>query len=225
MNNTIFVKRKCACCKDSVCISNNNISEVIYYDKKTYHSKCFLSICEKGIKSNRQDVLAKWTKAFNNMAEIKNQSYSHFIQAITKEEIFEFIKETYSVSIVPSPVWHKLASIYDGTFKGMSEGIPPEHLLDMWRRKIKMLNDIAHNNQLKGKKMTGQQRINYDLSVLINKYDSYLGWLERQKILASQNNVVDNDISMTKYIGQNAKQHLKQPSKNDISDLVNDIFG
>lgn len=223
MNNTAFIKRKCAYCGDCISISNNNISEVIYYDKKTYHSKCFLDICQK--RSKRKDVSEKWLSVLNNLSEIKKQSYSHFTQAITKEEIFEFIKSTYSITIIPSTVWQKLASIYDGTFKGMSEGIPPEHLLDMWQRKIKMLNDIAYSNQLKGKKMTPQQRISYDLSILINKYDSYLGWLERQKILETQNNVADNDMHMTRYISQNSPKHSEQSREDDISDLVDDIFG
>jgi hypothetical protein len=34
--------RVCACCNQSFYIGKDNISDAIYYDKKTYHSNCFI---------------------------------------------------------------------------------------------------------------------------------------------------------------------------------------
>lgn len=36
------ISRVCACCNQSFYIDKDNINDAIYYDKKTYHSKCFI---------------------------------------------------------------------------------------------------------------------------------------------------------------------------------------
>ena len=106
----------------------------------------------------------------------------------------------------------------------MSFGIPPEHLLDMWKRKIDMLNGIASRNTTKGKSMNADQRINYDLSVLVNKYDSYLKWLEKQRIIEAEKEIEKNENIVSKSIGYVSHKTEKNNS-DDISDLVDDIFG
>ena len=220
----IGVKRKCSCCGEYFYISNNNIEDAIYYDKKTYHSSCFINMCDKRSKMKRADVSQKWTWVLNNLDSIKRESYEHLRLAVVKEDVFNFIKEAYDVTIIPSTVWQKLANIYNGTFKGMSFGIPPEHLLDMWKRKIDMLNGIASRNTTKGKSMNADQRINYDLSVLVNKYDSYLKWLEKQRIIEAEKEIEKNENIVSKSIGYVSRKTEKNNS-DDISDLVDDIFG
>ena len=220
----IGVKRKCSCCGEYFYISNNNIEDAIYYDKKTYHSSCFINMCDKRSKMKRADVSQKWTWVLNNLDSIKRESYEHLRLAVVKEDVFNFIKEAYDVTIIPSTVWQKLANIYNGTFKGMSFGIPPEHLLDMWKRKIDMLNGIASRNTTKGKSMNADQRINYDLSVLVNKYDSYLKWLEKQRIIEAEKEIEKNENIVSKSIGY-VPHKIKKNNSDDISDLVDDIFG
>ena len=218
------IKRKCGCCGQDFYISNENIEEAIYYDKKTYHSRCFLDMCSKRSKMKRSDVAQKWLWILENIDSVKRDSYKHLNVAIIKDNVFEFIKSAYDVTIIPTTVWHKIGNIYNGTFKGMSEGIPPEHLLDMWQRKIDMLNGIANRNVTMGKKMSEEQRINYDLSILINKYDSYLKWLDKQKILEVEKETEKNENIVGKTIGYtNEREKVKH--SDDISDLVDDIFG
>ena len=107
----------------------------------------------------------------------------------------------------------------------MSVGIPPEHLLDMWKRKIDMLNGIADRNKTKGIVMSSDKRINYDLSILINKYDSYLKWLEKQKIIASEKEIEKIDNIVGKSIGYTTSNKSEKNDSDDISALVDDIFG
>ena len=71
----IGVKRKCSCCGEYFYISNNNIEDAIYYDKKTYNSSCFINMCDKRSKMKRADVSQKWTWVLNNMDSIKGESY------------------------------------------------------------------------------------------------------------------------------------------------------
>ena len=223
-HKNIGIKRKCSCCGEDFYISKDNIDDAIYYDKKTYHSSCFINICNKRSQMKREDVSQKWTWVLNHLDSIKQESYEHLKLAVIKEDVFNFIKDTYDITIIPTTVWQKLSNIYNGTFKGMTYGIPPEHLLDMWERKIDMLNGIANRNNTKGRTMNVDQRINYDLSVLVNKYDSYLKWLEKQKILEAEKEIEKNENIVGKTIGY-VTQKTEKSNVDDISDLVDDIFG
>ena len=223
-HKNIGIKRKCSCCGEDFYISKDNIDDAIYYDKKTYHSSCFINICNKRSQMKREDVSQKWTWVLNHLDSIKQESYEHLKLAVIKEDVFNFIKDAYDITIIPTTVWQKLSNIYNGTFKGMTYGIPPEHLLDMWERKIDMLNGIANRNSTKGKTMNTDQRINYDLSVLVNKYDSYLKWLEKQKILEAEKEIEKNENIVGKTIGY-VIQKAEKNNSDDISDLVDDIFG
>ena len=223
-NQQIGIHRKCGGCGEDFYISNDNIDNAIYYDKKTYHSSCFINICNKRSKMKREDISQKWKWVLNNLESIKNDSFQHLSLAITKESIFDFIKDAYDITIIPTNVWQKLGNIYNGTFKGMSVGIPPEHLLDMWRRKMDMLNGIASRNSIKGMTMNTDQRINYDLSILINKYDSYLKWLEKQRILEAEKETEKNENIVGKSVGY-ISQKENSNNSDDISGLVDDIFG
>ena len=173
----------------------------------------------------RENISQKWTWVLNNLDQIRRESYQHLSLAITKENVFEFIKDSYDVTIVPTTVWQKLSDIYNGTFKGMSVGIPPEHLLDMWKRKINMLNGIAYRNKTKGIVMGFDKRINYDLSILINKYDSYLRWLEKQRIIEAEKAVEKSENIVGKSIGYITANKSDRNGSDDISVLVDDIFG
>lgn len=223
-HKNIGIKRKCSCCGEDFYISKDNIDDAIYYDKKTYHSSCFINICNKRSQMKRADVSQKWTWVLNHLDSIKQESYEHLKLAVIKEDVFNFIKDAYDITIIPTTVWQKLSNIYNGTFKGMTYGIPPEHLLDMWERKIDMLNGIANRNNTKGRTMNVDQRINYDLSVLVNKYDSYLKWLEKQKILEAEKEIEKNENIVGKTIGY-VVQKAEKNNSDDISDLVDDIFG
>ena len=224
-NNKIGVKRKCGCCGEDLYINKQNIDDAIYYDKKTYHSRCFINICQKRIANKRADVSAKWTLAYNNIDAVKKDTYLHLAVAIEQDEIFEFIKDTYDLTTIPTTVWQKLNNIYNGTFKGMSVGISPSDLLDMWKRKIDMLNGIAKNNEIKGIHMQPDQRLSYDLSILVNKYDSYLRWKEKQKILEAEKETEKSQNIVSQSIGYTNISKNNKADTDDISDLVDDIFG
>lgn len=218
------IQRKCGCCKENIYIRNDNIDDAIYYDKKTYHSSCFINICNKRSKMKNKNISQKWIGVLNDLDCIKQKSHEHLGLAVMKESIFDFIKDAYDVTIIPTTVWQKLSDIYNGTFKGMTYGIPPEHLLDMWKRKIDMLNGIADRNITKGIVMNSDKRISYDLSILVNKYDSYLKWLEKQKIIEAEKEIENNENIVGKSVGY-ISQKGNSNNSDDISGLVDDIFG
>ena len=95
----------------------------------------------------------------------------------------------------------------------------------MWQRKIDMLNGIAKKNEIKGIHMQSEQRLSYDLTILINKYDSYLRWKEKQKILEAEKETEKSQNIVSQSIGYTNVSKDKKVDTDDISDLVDDIFG
>ena len=71
--------------------------------------------------------------------------------------------------------------IYSGTWKDINTKIPPEDLLDMFKRQWHNLEQINIHNINKGKKLSPESRLNYDLSVIINKSSSYYEWRKKQE--------------------------------------------
>lgn len=47
MDNNVGIKRKCGCCGEYLYVNKTNLNDVIYYDKITYHSNCFIEICQR----------------------------------------------------------------------------------------------------------------------------------------------------------------------------------
>ena len=96
----------------------------------------------------------------------------------------------------------------------------------MWKKKIDMLNGIAKKNEVKGIHMQPEVRLTYDLSILVNKYDSYLRWKEKQKILEAEKETEKSQNIVSQSIGYtNISKEETNDNTDDISDLVDDIFG
>ena len=211
---SIQIKRVCPYCKKDFYINGNNLSKAIYYRKRTYHRECW----QKKYADKLDD---------NAFSALKKESCKHFTDEIAKKEVVRFIFAAYDIKAIPTNVWSKLNAFYAGEYPGMSVCIPPEHLFDMWQRKMKWLNQIADSNKNKGKQMDSGQRISYDLSALLNKYDSYLNWLEKQKILEAEARKKQEE-SITKIstsiLNSKAKEKECNNDNENLESLVNEIF-
>lgn len=102
-------------------------------------------------------------------------------QKSIKRQLTDWIYETYGVSYLSKQFFYKLERIYKGTLKQCKKPISPEDLFEMWKMKIDYLNKVADANSKKGKEMSGELRIYYDLSILLSKYDGYKQWKESQQ--------------------------------------------
>ena len=96
----------------------------------------------------------------------------------------------------------------------------------MWERKIDYLR--SSNQKLtsqSNKVITPELLVLYDLSILINKYDSYLRWKEKQKILEAEKETEKSQNIVCQSIGYTNVSKDSKADTDDISDLVDDIFG
>lgn len=222
------MKRICTECHQNIIFDKQNINEVIKFENKYFHYDCFINACKR--KSSNPHAAPKWGVALGSIDKIQKDTRDFFKcnDDIERDEIYNFIVENYNVEVVPPYVFIKLNEIYSGTRKNMPYKIPPEDLLDMWKRKKAngFLDRTRAKNIAKGKNMNTVQQINYDLAVLVNQYDSYLKWKEQNKLLEQSANEEKNKQPTQKIdydkLSVTAK---KKEQEEDIDSLLDELFG
>ena len=203
--------RKCKYCEKDVDISKE---EFIKFNSVFYHANCFI---EKQMNKKRGAwTLEQCHEELNKFKEFE-QKKTH--EKFVKDSLIEFLTNQYNISFFPKYFYTKMQSIYDGTYKGLQKPIPPEHLLEMWQTKSNYLNKI---NSKKPKPLEGLNLINYDLAILLAKYDKFLEWKENQKQEQEQIKArIKEKNNSIKY-----KAFVKTQSKhdsNDLSDMLDEI--
>lgn len=212
------ITRICVFCKKPIYIEIEDNSYV--YDKDTLHGyshkQCFI---EKKTSQKRN----KWTiEQCNEWLEKANNRTK---DNLNQRHLTDWIFKTYNISFLPPYFYSKLASIIDGSNEKVSRPIPVGDILDMWQRKIEYLNKIAAINKDKGKIMEGVNRVNYDLSILLSKYDSYLAWketmeAENKKVMQNIENL-KHDINYTPLTVSPKSTERKKAI--DISNIIDEI--
>lgn len=229
MNGYSCLTRKCPVCGEIIPITINTIGELISFEKKTYHRDCFANLCKKNSSpESRKKDKKKWSDALNNVDQIRKKSIADFQPLIIRDSIYRLIIKHYNPTIVPEYIFIKCNEIFNGTYKNMTRRIPPKHLLDMWERKMKELHEMHKRMERDGKSMDVTQEISYDISVLINKYDSYLKWLEKQRILEVEEDRQRADSASIQSIVDKNTIKNNETNENsvdiDIAALVDEIF-
>lgn len=222
--------RKCGCCGVDIPIIQETIGELVYFDKKTYHKDCFANLCKKNSSADKKVMKhspEEWEDTLKRINELRAETIEFYKPVIIKDTVYRIMIDLYQPTIISSRVWMKLDQIYNGTYKGMMRPIPPKHLMDMWRRQSKNLFEMHKKMEQNGKVMDTCNMIIYDLSVLINKYDSYLKWLEKQRIIEMERQNADMDnASIQQIVDPNiikmSKEH--EIDDTDIAALVDEIF-
>lgn len=231
------IKKKCAYCKKDIII-NSPDDNVIYYDGRYYDINCFIEKCSsmktpkwktalQYIETYKEDARIQIEKLFKskkadltNIDKYKKDAQKNIKRIFAESDVNAFLREQYNVVNVP---WYQISQVYSGKYKNLTRPIPPEDLLDMWRQKINTLNKIAQRNKQKGNEITGDKRIVYDLAILVNKYDGYLMWKEKQKIaLVEQEEKKEQKQDTINY--ENINTTIRQPLKNKGGININEIL-
>lgn len=226
MKNTVKCGYKnCPCEDKQIIVNSQTIYEVVRYDNKYYHSDCFIKmIHEKRKKCNNESLISKYNYALENIDTYKKDAYTCLIDRVKKNELNEFLINNYNIDSIPSYTWIKLNGIFSGKYKSVrNDGIPPEHLLDMWKRHTRKLKQNCQKMIVKGKSLTPNQQLLYDLEILISKYDGYLKWLCSQEVIESDMKIVSE--SNDEFLTRNIKTQENNTVKDEIEDIVDDIFG
>lgn len=173
---------------------------------------------EKEKKENRKIKNTNRLKESNELKEKEKQS---------KEIFVEYIKNIYDMTIT-GYMYIKLANINSGKYKGLKEGISYDDLFYMFKSKYNELTKIYQNNIAKGFNFkSNADRFNYDLAIIINKYDSYKRWKEKQKIIQSEVEIqLNKDKEELKIDYSKISNNNKKENNNtyDIADILDDLY-
>jgi hypothetical protein len=214
----MLITRKCTICKQLIQIENEDI---VYNKEKYFHFNCFINSClrKKRNKLSKEELIIQ-------AKNLQKENYYIIKNIIDKAKLYYWIQHTYNLVVLPSYFFIKMDNIYDGNYKGLSKGIPAEDILDMWQRKKNELDKIADTNKKKDKYIDGIGRINYDLAILLNKYDSYLKWKDKQRLFENDENQKLKELQQEKINFNNVNKIIdtQQKNENSINNLIDEIF-
>ena len=178
------ITRKCSICKEPIYINDTTEDFFITLknETKSYtHTNCYI---EKQTTKKRSPKTVEECQEY--IEQCRQSAKAIEKKKSTKNELYEFLFDMYDISYFPQYFYIKMDSVYKGTMKNLNKPVPPEDLLDMWKQKRNYLDKVAEQNRKKGNEISGVNRVNYDLAILLSKYDSYLKWKEQQKIAIAE---------------------------------------
>lgn len=147
------------------------------------------------------------------------------IKKFDRRILFNYLQDKYGISKLPKHFFIKMSNIFNGKLEGLMKPIPPEHIYDMWIRKSNYLNKVHENNISKGKKMDAYIMLNYDLAVIISKYNDYLAWLDKQKALSVSHENLKDNVTVTEILYKNNNQsNTKINNDDNFADILDDLI-
>ena len=218
-----IITRKCSICKEPIYINDTNEDFFITLknETKSYtHTNCYI---EKQTTKKRSPKTIEECQEY--IEQCRQNTKVTEKRKSTKNELYEFLFDMYDISYFPQYFYIKMDSVYKGTMKNLNKPVPPEDLLDMWKQKRNYLDKVAEQNRKKGNEILGVNRVNYDLAILLSKYDSYLKWKEQQKIAIAEldeskkrsiENIEYTDVARPKRVGASN-------NKVDINSMLDEI--
>lgn len=195
-----MLTRKCAVCGKEIQLtlpySKDYIHKKVGGTGKWYHLDCFKQTIGPRVKV--EDWIAKT---------------SDFVRSeVSKDNICQLFYNHYNISCISSRLFKKLSQIYDGTYKGLAQPIPPHELYDILLRKM----DYLDKNAAK-KGLVEEQRANYDLAVAMSSYSSYKAWLTKIEAQQAEN---DEEVKRRQADPNRYKLRGYVPSQKSEEELI-----
>lgn len=204
MGNNLL--RKCAYCKNE-----DNVSDMVRDGSSYYHQNCWIEKKTKHSKPNLNLV-----DAYVRLDELKKETEIYVKNNIMGEYlILKLFSERYDITNFSKSFIQKIKQIKSGEWKFSFKKIDLDILYEIF------LNENfkkSVRNMPKDKKLFGEEKLNYDLAVALNKYDSYI---RHRKTKSEKELYVQEVIKKSKYIKENDILNLSQ-DKTDSKKLTDD---
>jgi hypothetical protein len=223
-----IITRKCAKCKGVIEIDVDDIDSVIYFNKLYYHEDCFVDMAQQKAASKRGKP-QMWQDALNNIWSLEAETKRMLESYAAKDELNEWLLRNYDVSMVPSYFWQLVVDLESGKYKNKRcKPINITTLYSMWRWGQKRLNQIAlKNKENKRGPQTDNDRIRYDLSILLSHLEDfkrYQNKVKAERVEAQASAQKENKNIDYKVINKIKEINTKR-QEDDISDILDEIFG
>ena len=206
----IQTTRKCHLCKEKIVLENDKF--VLYKNEEYYHYDCFITFMndKKRNKLSQEEILELAKK-------LQLQSNDKIKKIISENHLYKYLEKRYELVYTPSFIFVKFNSVFDGTYKNLTEPVCAEDLLDMWIRKESYLDKTYQWKLSKGESMDGIGRMWYDLAIILSKVSSYRKWKDEQRA---------NEVTKEEAIKENKNKidYTKVYNKNNNKININDIL-
>lgn len=229
MTKVDITYRKCNFCKHTIEIRKDNICRVICYKKLYYHTSCFYQLAQEKSKStDGRKKPAEWQEALDNMSELEAETKKilrqHWGDKEAKYELNDYLLSQYNVTTVDTRFWQVVADLSNGVYKKKRcKKVSTQTLLETWKWWQQKLNEINKYNKMHRRgPENDEQRIPYDLAIIVKKIPDYLDYKAKQEaaeIERQQNSKENIKIDYSKIKAPGKKSGL-----GDISDLIDELI-
>lgn len=216
------ITRKCTKCKEQIVIDVDNISGIVRYKDLFYHSACFVEYCQgRAAKKSSSPV---WQQLLNDMSPVENAAKEKISYKLSKDRLNEYLLSHYDVVAVPDRFWNVVAEIENGEYKQKKcNPVSISMLLDVWKWGQKNLDIINRNNKKSGKgPKDDNQRISYDLAILVGKVPNYLKQQAKRELEEAERKAMEKENLKIDYNRVQAKK--EETGLGDISNLLDDLI-
>ncbi len=221
--------RKCAACPNPIEIDKNHTSDIIFYKKKYYHSNCFCDLATKRSQAKIKSA-SEWKEALDNLWELEAETEKMLKSSITKDELNDWLLSHYDIAVVPARFWQIVADLERGVYKGKKcRPVSMDMLLGVWKWGQRKLDEIAANNRAnRNGPSNGDDRIRYDLAILLSHTNDYIKYQNKVKTEREEQEKIIKSIRAHGAIDYTSlgKQinHDAEPDMDDMNSLLDAIF-
>ena len=151
-------------------------------------------------------------------ANAKNK-LSHYS---VRDVLNDYILNHYNITTISRSFWSTIEDIGNGNYRGKKcKPTDIDTIHGAWEWSQKNLDAISANNKKNNTgPQDGEQRLRYDLAIVMSKIPLYLNHIEKTNTNIKEiiNNISYDEVDMSK-VGQK-----KTEKKEDISDIFDDFF-
>ena len=215
------LQRKCDKCKGVIEIERDHISNVLQFQNKYYHANCFKEMATKKA-SSKAGKPEMWQDALDRLDYIEVETRKKLEHFFDKDELNAHILDHYNLVTASRQFWQAVEDLEAGKYRRKRcKPVATRDLCACWKWGQRKLDEIDRFNKSHNRGPTDDnERLMYDLAILIGKLPVFFAQTEKQKVAEREATIfiTADDIDMSK-IGQN-----KQSTKKDISDISDDLF-
>lgn len=208
--------RTCKKCKEkiNIALENLNSGEFVKYKSAFYHTDCFIDQANEMISKNNKASIT-WQEALDNLDEYKSEARNVVKFTLYRDALNEHLIDNYEVAALSSYFWNVIAEIENGQYrKKRCKKISISEILDMWEYYQPELDKTYKENLRRGNEMFGEDRVRYDLAIIIKNYEKIKKGIAKEKAKAAEATKAEEPkIDYTKML------RAKFEQKRDLSDL------